>query len=455
MTTVSQNIERGAILAQRQEESRGQQAKHSLLEAVMGPDADDLPMAVRGEGVYIFDEDGKRYLDAAAGCFVSMVGHGVPEIVNAIAQQLESLSYMHWSQMSNKPAIELADLILGLNPGHTHAHFVSSGSEAVEASILAANLYHRACGRPERHKVLSREGSYHGATIGAMNATGVSGLRWPAYEQTSFRRIARNTCGMCPFNLEQSSCGMMCASDLERMILAEGPRTVSAFIADPSSSWGWPPADYWTKIREICDRYDIVFIADEVKSGFGKTGRPFALQHYDVRPDITVFGKSAAGGYAALAGITVAERIGRCFVDISNGFPSGHTFANHPVSCAAALATQRYVLDRKLMDRVPQIESMVAGVIRPLMDEFPIAWDFHSMGLLSSLWVKQPPTAVDASPLQRNRKLRQSLAKNGVVTWVSSGPGYSRIQFCPPFIFDEEHVRQLGRAVRSTLEDIG
>jgi adenosylmethionine-8-amino-7-oxononanoate aminotransferase len=426
----------------------------SILEAVMGPDSEILPIATRAAGVYVYDAEGRRYIDASSGAFVSTVGHCVPEITAAVKNQLDTLTYIHWSQMSNLPAQELASLILELTPGHTKVHLVGSGSEAVEAAIYAAQLYHRNRGDHQRHKIITRDGSYHGATLGAMSATGVPGLRWTVYEHGSFRKIQRNECGRCPFALEYPSCMLMCATDLERAILAEGPKTVSAFLVDPSASWGWPPPDYWPTVKAICDKHGVLLIADEVKSGFGKTGKPFALQNWDVTPDINVFGKSLGGGYAPIAGLSVDSRLAQTFEEVSRGFQTGHTFMANPLTCAAALATQRYMRDHRLMDRAPIIEDMMRKRFEPIVATYERARAFYAMGTLCSLMLDAPGASASESPLARNRSLRTSLMRNGVISWVASGPGFSRVQFVPPFIFQQEHVDELGSAIESTLREL-
>lgn len=423
---------------------------HHVLEVVMGPAAEALPVVDRADGVYIYDKDGRRYLDATSGCFVSTLGHGVREVIDAVASQLMASAYMHWSQMYNEAALRYACLLIDCTPGHSHVHVLSSGSQAVEAGLYAAHLHHRNCGQPERHKVIARESTYHGATIGAMSATALPGLRWNAYTHGSFRFVARNTCGLCPFNLRYPDCNLMCATDLERVIVAENPDTVSAFLVDPSVSSGWPPDDYWPAVQAICDKYGVLLVADEIKSGSGVTGRLFALQHWGLTPAVNVFGKSAAAGYAPLAGITVREDLAESFAAVSAGFPSGHTFMNYAPACAAGYAALRFMLDNDLMQRVPHIEAKMKGVFDEIVAQHHNAIAFHSMGLLSSLWLESPEA--EGAPLQLNRRLRNALMREGVVSWVTSGRGYSRIQFLPPFVFEDAHIAELGDAVRRALK---
>ena len=277
------------------------------------------PVVVRGEGVYLYDRDGRQYLDAAGGAMVVTIGHGVKEVAAAMAAQAEQVAYAYTNQFVTESLLGLADRVIALAPpGMAKVYFVSGGSEANETAIKLARQYFIARGKESKWRVVARWQSYHGNTGIALSATG----RRPARRGYGpyllpFPHIPPCYCYRCPLDKKYPSCDVACADELERAIAQEGADTIAAFIAEPivgtSAAALTPPPDYFERIREICDRHDILFIADEVVTGFGRTGTNFAIEQFGVIPDLITIAKGASSGYAPLGGVIVHERIVRDF----------------------------------------------------------------------------------------------------------------------------------------------
>ncbi len=273
------------------------------------------PTAERGKGIYIYDSEGKEYIDGSSGAAVANIGHGVKEIQDAMIKQAELISFCHGSQFTTDKAIELADKICALAPpGLERVYYNSGGSEAVETAVKMARQYQVDRGVPSKFKVISRWTSYHGNTLGALALGGHTGRR--KYYQPMIMHtphIVPCYCYRCPFDLKPEACQVECAKDLEKMIFYEGPDSVSAFIAEPAvgaTAGALVPKDgYFQKIREICDKYDVLLIADEVITGFGRTGEWFALGRWGVQPDIMTFAKGVTSGYLPLGGIQISGEI--------------------------------------------------------------------------------------------------------------------------------------------------
>jgi adenosylmethionine-8-amino-7-oxononanoate aminotransferase len=307
------------------------------------------PRVVRAEGVWIETEDGKRYLDGSAGALVSSIGHGVREVVEAQARQAGAAAYVHGTQFSVGSQEELASRLAAFAPADLDRVYpVSGGSEATETAIKFARQVQLERGAPEKHLVIGRQTSYHGNTLGALAVSGHAPRRRPYRPLLKEQpHIPAAYCYRCPFGLEYPSCGVRCAQALEEEIVRTGPQYVSAFIAEPvvGAAGGAlvPPPEYFDIIRQTCDRYDVLFVADEVMTGIGRTGRNFAVDHWGVIPDVITTGKGVSGGYAPLAAMIVREPHFRAIAEGSGGFVHGFTYGGHPSSCAAAAAVLAYM----------------------------------------------------------------------------------------------------------------
>ena len=315
----------------------------------------DYPVLVRGEGVYVWDDAGNRYLDSTSGISVSCIGHGRERVAEALRRQAMSLSYVTSGCFANEPSMRLAERISRHTPGDlNNLFFVTGGSEATETAIKLARRYHLARGNASKYLVVGRRASYHGASLGALSASGHAPRRRPYTPLLlPFPHVAPAYCYRCPFDDTYPTCALACANDLERTLLQVGPEHVAAFIAEPivgaAAGALVPPPGYLAQIQEICARYDILFIADEVITGFGRTGAWFALEHWGVVPDLLTVAKGMSGGYAPLGAVIVSDRIKATFQENMAAFAHGFTYSDHPLSCAAALEVLSIIEEEDLV----------------------------------------------------------------------------------------------------------
>lgn len=401
------------------------------------------PVAVRGQGCYVFDNAGKRYLDGSGGALIVTIGHGVAEIGEAVAAQMKKLAYVFRAHFSNEPAEELAQMLISEMPlGFSRILFTSSGSEAVESAIKAARQYHFERGEHGRHKIISRLDSYHGVTLGAMSATGMHAMKdagsWRSL-QIPVRHINTVRCDDCPFHLKYPSCQTFCASELERAIIEEGPGSVAAFIVEPSRGEE-PPSDYWPTIREICDRYGVLLIADEVACGLWRTGRAYCVDHWNIVPDLLTFGKAAASGYAPLAGLAMSDRILDVLINGSGVFLHGHTHSANPMSCAAGLAVQRYVrehgLDRGVAGRGAALDQMLHRVVA----RHEMCVHTCGIGLLRQLALR-PPRGTNLTIA--SLVLEALSMRFGLISQYWKAGDRVGFQLAPPYIITDAQILEL------------
>src|SRR5680860_1194314 len=318
------------------------------------------PTVIRGEGVFLFDSTGKRYLDGCSGAVTAGLGHGLSEIVEAMTEQAQRVAFSYRLQFRNEPADRLAELLEELAPGDIRwTFFVNSGSEATETAQKMASQYWTESGRPRKNLVLSRHLSYHGITLGALSMSGHVGRRRLFEPLLSHNAVVVPPhCYRCPLDKTYPTCDLACANSLEHHIMRLGPNRVAAFMAEPviGAAGGAivPPPGYFKRIREICDRHAVLFIADEVMTAMGRTGRMFGMEHWDVEPDLVALGKGMSAGYTPLAATLMADRLVQTIRKGSGVIMSGHTYSGNPLSCAVGLAVVRYVLSRSAPPRAPR-----------------------------------------------------------------------------------------------------
>jgi len=308
------------------------------------------PIAIRGEGCSIIDQTGRRFLDASGQAAVVNIGHGVAEIGRAMAEQSSQLSFAHTTQFHSEPAEKLAQRLLALTPPNFRTggrvYFTSGGSEATEAAIKLARQFHLESGQPARYRVVSRRQSYHGSTLGAMTVSGNVARRAP-YQPllAEWGHIAPCFCYHCPFGKEFPDCGVACASDLDNFLGANDSASVAAFIFEPvvgaTLGAAVPPDGYAQRIAEICRNSGILLIADEIMSGMGRTGKPFAIQHWNVEPDIILVGKGIASGYAPLGAVIARDFIPETLEKGRGYFEHGFTYSANPLTAAIGSAAPR------------------------------------------------------------------------------------------------------------------
>lgn len=344
----------------------------------------------RAEGVHYWDTEGNHYWDGISGIFVAAVGHRNPRVIQALARQMERLTFAPPLHGANAPAVTFAARLAELAPGDLNTvKLLSSGSEATETAMKLARQYWKQAGAPTKFKVISRHWGYHGATLGAMAATGTPARRAP-FEPlpVGFVHIPTVHCYRCPHERSYPSCNVFCARYLAQIIEMEGPETVSAFIVEPVGNTGGilvPPPEYLPTLREICDRYDVLLIFDEMITGMGRTGRLFAAETYGVTPDILCLGKGLSSGYAPLAAAIWSDRIQAAFwgpeqPDIA--FGHGHTFAGNPLSATAGMAVLDEILSRDLLANARAMGEYLGQGLRELGQRHGIFGEVRGVGLL-------------------------------------------------------------------------
>jgi adenosylmethionine-8-amino-7-oxononanoate aminotransferase len=421
----------------------------------------EVPMIVRGEGAYVWDEHGRRYLDGLSGLFTVQVGYGRTELAEAAARQAEQLAYFPLWGYAHPTAAALAARLADLTPGDLNrVFFTSGGSEAVESAWKLARQYFRATGQPQRTKVVSRTVAYHGTSMGALSITGIPSLRTPFEPLVPGTAKAANTNRYrCRYCASAPACTLACADDIEDAILREGPETVAAVFLEPVQNAGGciVPADgYFARVREICDRHGILLVSDEVICAFGRLGHMFGCERYGYQPDIITCAKGLTSGYSPLGAMLCSDRLVEPFLSGSASFTHGFTFAGHPVAAAVALANLDLFEREGLCEHVLAKEGEFRAVLDGLRD-IPIVGDvrgagyFHAIELVSDQDTKQGFSAEQSEDLLRGF-LSGELYRRGLICRADDR-GDPVVQFAPPLIADTEQFEEIGEILRSVLSE--
>jgi adenosylmethionine-8-amino-7-oxononanoate aminotransferase len=424
------------------------------------------PTVSHGEGIYLYDTDGKRYIDGSGGAAVVSIGHGVREITEAMVRQAEKVSFSHGSQFTSETAVAFAERIVSLAPeGLTKVYFLSGGSEAVETAVKMARQYQVDRGKRDKYKVISRWTSYHGNTLGALALSGHTGRRkyyMPLMQHTP--HIVPAYCYRCPFDLEPETCSLECADDLERTILYEGPDSVSAFIAEPivgATAGALVPKDgYFQRIREICDRYDVLLIVDEVMTGIGRTGKNFGIDHWETIPDLIVSAKGLASGYNPIFCVIAKEEIHHTIKEASGAFAHGHTYCQNPMSCAIGLSVVSYIEENQLIPRCAQMGRYLLDQLQ-ILRKRKIVGDVRGKGLFAGVeYVRDKETKETFDPELKVNTLISSRAFNEGLIVYPGGGGADGVRgdhslLAPPFIITEDQIDDLVRILDETIEEVG
>ena len=388
------------------------------------------PCMVRGEGIYLFDSDGKRYIDGASGsALVCNIGHGVKEVAAVMTPQAAVLAYNPFHCSHSQAYEEMSRRLIGLAPGRFGKVFsVSSGSEAVENAVKFARQYHVARGRPAKHLVISRWQSYHGNTLGAAACSGYTARRRrhaPLLKDAV--HIPPAFCYRCYFELTYPSCGLKCARALENAILQEGPENVSAFIAEPvvGAALGGAPAPpgYFEKIREICDACDVLFIADEVMCGLGRTGAAFAIEHWSATPDLIAAGKGLGSGYFPMAACLVSDKVADTMQAQGAAFEGVHTCCGHLLGSRLATAVMDYLEKNQLVrNSREQGERLLRG-LAALRDSRPSIGDVRGRGLMCGVEFVQDKVAKRPYPpeLKVAERVMDACLERGLIVYPGHG----------------------------------
>jgi adenosylmethionine-8-amino-7-oxononanoate aminotransferase len=430
----------------------------------------DYPVIVRGEGCVLYDSSGASYLDGAAGgVSACCVGHGVMPIVDAMAAQAGKLAFASLSMFTTEPQQRLAEELVNFAPaGTARAYFVSTGTEATELCVKLARSVHLARGEAGRTRVISRWHGYHGSSLGALAYSGRSSRRHllaPYFFPASL--IPPPYCYRCPWGRSYPECDVACAWELDRAIKREGPQNVSLFIAEPfinTVGAAGPPPEYFPLVREICDRHGVLLAIDEVITGFGRTGRNFAIEHWGVRPDLIACGKGIAGGYAPLAAALVSEAVCEALLAKGGETQPGYTYAGNPVSCAAGLATLAYIQEHGLIARAAAIGEVLQAEARSLL-ELPLVGDVRGKGLMLGIEFVQDKQTKETFPraARVSEQVHAECWRRGLsycpLAGDADGISGDAASIGPALIITEAQVRELvrifGEVVVAIAEKLG
>lgn len=421
-------------------------------------------MLDRAEGMYLWDTEGKRYLDGCSGAMVSNIGHSNPRVLEAMRRQMERSTFGYRLHFENEPAEQLAAQIADLAPaGHDRVFFVSGGSEAVESCLKLARQFAFVTGQGSRWRVITRTPSYHGSTLGALSVTGYQPLTKPFMPITCrMPAIPAPRCYLDRDSLTEEERGVRYADMLRDKIIELGPESILAFIMEPvgGASTGAlvAPDSYYPRIREICDEFGILLIYDEVMSGAGRTGAYLAAEHWRVKPDIIALAKGLAAGYVPLGAMLADDRLIDPVLN-AGGFQHGYTYAGNPLACAAGLAVTDEILEQGLMNQATVIGSLLKSELKSLMDDYAIVGDVRGKGLLLAFELVADRQTMQPLPADFNAyaRLVELAYERGLIIYsrrTRDGIEGDHFMVCPPMIATTDHVGEIMRTLRDSLDTL-
>jgi len=415
-----------------------------------------LPIAVKGDGIYVIDSNGRRYLDASGGAAVSCLGHSHPAVIAAIKQQLDAIPYAHTGFFTNEPLEQLADVLIeGAPAGLERVYFVSGGSEAVEAGLKLARQYAVERGQPQRRHVIARRQSYHGNTLGALAA---GGNEW---RRQQFHPLLIETHHIAPCyayrdrraDEDLEAYGLRVANELEAKIEELGSDSVLAFVAEPvvgATAGAVPPVPgYFRRIREICNRHGVLLMLDEVMCGMGRTGTLYACEQDGIAPDLLTIAKGLGGGYQPIGALLVSSEIFATIRDGSGFFQHGHTYMGHPTACAAALAVQQVIRDDHLLNNVQVMGERLAAALRARLGDHPHVGDIRGRGLFRGIEIVADRDTREPFPPSSkiHAKIKQEAMARGLMCYpmggTIDGARGDHVLLAPPFIIDAAQTDQV------------
>jgi len=429
-------------------------SRHSVYEG------GDIPVITRGEGAYIYDSHGRRYLDGLAGLFVTQVGHGRQELAEAAAKQASQLAFHPLWSYAHPSAIELAERVANYAPGDLNrVFFTTGGGEAVESAWKLAKHFFKLTGKPTKHKVISRTIAYHGTPQGALSITGIPGMK-AMYEPlvpSTFRVPNTNFYRAPYFGDDEYAFGQWAANEIATAIENEGPDTVAAVFLEPVQNSGGcfpPPPGYFERVREICDQYDVLMVSDEVICAFGRLGHMFGAERYGYLPDIITCAKGITSGYSPLGAMIASDRLMEPFLQGHNSFLHGYTFGGHPVSTAVALANldifEREGLNQHVLDNEPAFRATLEK-----LKDLDIVGDVRGAGYFYGIeLVKDKATKETFNEVESERLLRGFLSKalyDAGLYCRADDRGDPVIQLAPPLICGQEHFDEMEEIIRDVL----
>ena len=417
----------------------------------------EIPIIVRGEGCYVYDDHGNRYLDGLSGLFCVNAGHGRAELADAAARQMEELDFYTLWSYAHPRAIELATRLASLAPGDLNrVFFTSGGSEAVESALKLARNYHRLRGNGQKHKTIAREIAYHGTTLGALSATGITELR------SQFEPLAPGGCHVPNTNVyrwPEDRHPLWAANAIEERIEFEGPETVAAVILEPVQNAGGcfvPPEGYFQRGREICDRHDVLLISDEVICAWGRLGHWFGCERFEFQPDVITVAKALTSAYAPMGALIASDRVAEPFLQGDESFAHGFTFAGHPLASAIALANldifEREDLCGHVLDREAELRQMLETLHDiPIVGDVRGAGYFHAIELVKDRETKETFDDEEAEQLLRGF-LSGELYRRGLICRADDR-GDPVVQLAPPLIADSEQFEEIHDVLHAVLTE--
>jgi adenosylmethionine-8-amino-7-oxononanoate aminotransferase len=421
----------------------------------------DVPVIVRGEGAYVYDARGNRYLDALAGLFVNQLGHGRTDLAEAAGKQAADLAYFPLWSYAHPMAIELAERIAHLAPGDLNrVFFTSGGGEAVESAWKLAKNYFKLTGRPLKHKVISRTIAYHGTTQGALSITGLPALKavFEPLVPSTFRVPNTNFYRAPQHENDLEAFGRWAADQIAVAIEDEGPETVAAVFLEPVQNAGGcfpPPPGYFSRVREICDKYDVLLVSDEVICAFGRLGHMFGSDRYGYQPDVITCAKGLTSGYAPMGAMIASDALMEPFLDGTNIFAHGYTFGGHPVAAAVAMANLDAFENEGITKHVLANESAFRSTLEKLYD-LPIVGDVRGDGYFYGIeLVKDKDTKETFDDAEAEKLLRGFMSKALFDVGLycrADDRGDPVVQLSPPLICDQQHFDEIEQGLRSVLE---
>lgn len=417
------------------------------------------PLVVESaQGIYVYTADGRRLIDGLSGLWNVLVGHGRERLAEVAQQQMATLAYFsNYSGMANKPAIALAEKLAGYAyPSLNYTFFTAGGAEANESAFKTARYYWKRLGQPDKVKIIARQDAYHGVTLAAMSATGIAPY-WPMFEP----RVPNFLHIVAPYPYRFAgevrpgeTIGQAAARALEEAILREGPETVAAFIAEPVQGAGGvlvPPDDYFPRIRQICDQYGVLLIADEVITGYGRTGEPFALNRYGIQPDMMTFAKGITSGYLPLGGLQLSDAIREVIVSAkpAETWMHAYTYSGHPVCCAVALANLAILEEEHLVANARAMGKQLYAGLQTLGEQFDCIGDVRGLGLM---------TAVEFVDNRQTKQLGQwagavlqACLARGLITRLKG----ESLLLAPPLTIDGQQIDEMVAIVAEAITAVG
>lgn len=426
----------------------------------------NYPTVAYGKGIYLYDTEGKQYIDGSSGAVTASIGHGVAEIAEAMLAQAGKVSFAYRSQFTNEPAEKLAQKLSEIAPGDLNwSFFVNSGSEATETAMKIAIQHWQEKGYERKNRIVSRWMSYHGITLGALSMSGhVLRRKRFAPLLEDFPSVSAPYCYRCPFDSSHLNCHHSYAKELETAILRTGPENIAAFIAEPiiGASGGavTPPDGYFQQIKEVCDRFDILLIADEVMTGIGRTGKMFAMEHWGVIPDIIALGKGMSAGYTPIAATIVSDRVMEPILNGSKLVMAGHTYSANPQSAAVSLAVLEYIEQHHLVEAAAEQGQYLMNQLMGISSKYALIGDVRGKGLLLGLEFVKNFASKEPFPLSSgitSRIINRAFQK-GLLLYPASGGidgvAGDAIIISPPLIITRPEIDALVKILEEVIRDI-